>query len=218
MFKNLPHSCHILKNILYTFASVGVFICGVIVYGMILNLREIPLSEVLKEKGITSIKNPCIIIDRKNYNLQLYSGDILVKTYRAVFGKNSSTEKRSADDHVTPIGVYEICSIDTISEYHKFLQINYPNQRDAAEAKRKGYITGEEFNSIIENLKQGNKPCTETRLGTQIGIHGIGEYNFIFRNLPFAFNWTNGSVAVSNENIDELYSVIKKGTKVEIRY
>ena len=218
MFKKLPHSYHIFRNILYTFASVFLFFSGVIVYGIILNMREVPLSEALKEKGLTEVKNPSIVVDRKNYALHLYSDNELIKSYRAVFGKNTSSEKKSADDHVTPVGTYKICSIDTNSKYHKFLQLNYPNQRDAAEALRKGYINGDEFKRIIETLNKNNIPCSSTSLGAEIGIQGCGEYDFIFRNLPFAFNWTNGSIAVSNKNIDEIYNIIKPGTKIEIRY
>ena len=61
--------------------------------------------------------------------------------------------------------------------------------------------------------------CTKFHniLGGDIGIHGIGELNYIFKNLPFVFNWTNGSIAMSNENIDEIYSVIKEGTEVVIK-
>jgi len=54
-------------------------------------------------------------------------------------------------------------------------------------------------------------------LGGDIGIHGIGRLNFFFKNLPFVFNWTDGSIALSNENIDELISVVKVGTKIVIR-
>ncbi len=51
-------------------------------------------------------------------------------------------------------------------------------------------------------------PYENTILGGEIGIQGIGEYNLIFKNLPFVFNWTNGSAAISNESIDELLSVV----------
>ena len=54
-------------------------------------------------------------------------------------------------------------------------------------------------------------------LGGEIGIHGIGRLNYIFKNLPFVYNWTNGSIAMSDEDIDELYSVVKLGTKVVIK-
>jgi hypothetical protein len=60
-------------------------------------------------------------------------------------------------------------------------------------------------------------PEPDTDLGGNIGIQGIGEYNAIFKNLPFVFNWTDGSIAVSNEDIDEIYSVVKRGTKVVIK-
>ena len=82
----------------------------------------------------------------------------------------------------------------------------------------KGYIFDDEFNAIILSAKKNECPPKETKLGSDIGIHGIGTYNIIFKNLPFAFNWTNGSIAVSNENADELYSVVKIGTPVKITY
>ena len=37
------------------------------------------------------------------------------------------------------------------------------------------------------------------------------------KNLPFVYNWTNGSISVSNEAIDEIFSVVQKGTKVVIK-
>ena len=40
---------------------------------------------------------------------------------------------------------------------------------------------------------------------------------YIFKNLPFVFNWTNGSIAMSDENIDEIHSVIREGTEVVIK-
>jgi hypothetical protein len=61
-----------------------------------------------------------------------------------------------------------------------------------------------------------DRPTQNSPLGGNIGIHGIGKLNFLFKNLPFVFNWTDGSIAISNEEIDELCGVIKKGTKVTI--
>lgn len=54
-------------------------------------------------------------------------------------------------------------------------------------------------------------------LGGNIGIHGIGRLNPIFKNLPFVYNWTDGSIAISNESLDELLSVINTGTQVVIK-
>ena len=205
-----------LKNILYISGSVVIFFAGLIIYGVILNFREITLDQAMSDKGLTKLENVYLIIDKTGYRIELYSNRILVKTYKAVFGKNSGTIKSSAEDNITPIGDYKICAIDTLNKYHKFFHLNYPNEHDAAEALKQKYIFDDEFNAIILSAKKNECPPKETKLGAEIGIHGIGTYNIIFRNLPFSFNWTNGSIAISNENIDELYSVVNVGTPVKI--
>ncbi len=194
------------------------FFAGLILYGVILNLREVTLQEAMLEKGIPKLNDVRLVVDRKNYRIELYSEKVLIKTYKAVFGKNSGTLKTSATDNVTPIGEYKICAIDTVSKYHKYLHLNFPNERDAAEAFKQKYILEDELNAILLSAKNKECPPKETKLGSDVGIHGIGKYNIIFKNLPFTFNWTNGSIAVSNENIDELYSIIKVGTPVKITY
>jgi murein L,D-transpeptidase YafK len=208
----------VLRNILYIIGSIIIFFAGVIIYGILLNLGETTLQEALTQKGISKVEDVSIKIDRNDYTLELYSGKTLVKTYKAVFGKSNSTVKLSAHDNVTPIGEYHICKIDTNSEYHKFLKLNYPNERDAAEALKMGYINKIEFDKILKSLKKDNCNVKDSVYDVLIGIHGIGKYNIVFKNLPFVFNWTNGSIAVSNENIDEIYSVVKIGTPVKIVY
>lgn len=194
------------------------FFAGLILYGVVLNLREVTLKEALLEKRLINLNDVHLIVDRKNYRIELYSDKILIKTFKAAFGKNTGTLKTSATDNVTPIGQYKVCAADSLSKYHKFLYLDYPNEQDAAEALKQKYINSNEFNTIMLAVKKNECPPKETRLGADLGIHGIGKYNVIFKNLPFSFNWTNGSIAVSNENIDELYSVVKIGTMVKITY
>jgi len=208
----------LVKNILYIAGSVIFFFAGMISYGIILNIREVTLEEAMVEKGITQILEPKLLVDRKNFRIELYSNGMLVKTYKAVFGKNNSLVKTAKDDKVTPIGEYKICEIDSSAMYHKFLRLNYPNKNDAAEGLTRGYLTKDEFDAIMLTHKLDECTPKETHLGSEIGIHGIGTYDLIFRNLPFSFNWTNGSIAVSNQNIDELYKVLKVGTVVSITY
>jgi murein L,D-transpeptidase YafK len=207
-----------LKNILYISGGVAVFFAGLICYGIILNVNEVTLAEALKEKGLDRLENVRLIVDRHNYRIELYSDKKLIKIYKAVFGKVNSTIKTSKNDMVTPIGEYKICAIDTVSKFYKFLKLNYPNDKDAGEALKQGYITKNEFDEIVFSYSNNGCPPEETALGSNIGIQGIGEYDFIFRNLPFAFNWTDGSIAVSNKSIDELYSVVKIGTPVKITF
>ena len=207
----------VLRSIIYLIFAIMLFFFGVLVYGIILNLRNVPLSEAMLKNGFTEIKNPKLVIDRHNYTLGLYEDGILIKNYRVNFGRSAQAPKTRAGDRATPVGVYNICRIDTVSKYHKFFQINYPNLEDATNALRKGWISQKEFNDI--KFQYYYEGCTRFNriLGGNIGIHGIGELNYVFKNLPFVFNWTNGSIAMSNENIDELYSVIKIGTEVDIK-
>ncbi len=149
--------------------------------------------------------------------LQLYADTVLVKSYKAVFGRGTKSVKTNLNDYITPAGKYKICRIDTGTVYHKNFLLNYPNQNDAAEALKTGYIGKKEYSDIINAQKNGDCPPQNTILGANIAIHGIGEYDFIFRNLPFIFNWTNGSIAVSNASVDELLTVVKVGTEVIIK-
>jgi murein L,D-transpeptidase YafK len=207
----------VLRNIIYLIFAIALFFFGVLVYGIILNLRNVPLSEAMLKNGFTEIKNPKLVVDRQNYTLGIYEESVLIKNYRVSFGKSVHTPKSRAGDKATPVGVYKICKIDTVNKYHKFFQINYPNLEDATNALRKGWISQKEFNDI--KFQYYYEGCTRFNniLGGNIGIHGIGELDYVFKNLPFVFNWTNGSIAMSNENIDELYSVIKIGTEVDIK-
>jgi len=206
-----------LRNAVYFSGGIILFLAGAIVYGIILNLREDSLLESLKEKGYERFENPNIVIERKSFSLNLFEDTVLIKTYRASFGKNLSASKTKAKDNATPIGEYAICDIDSNNQYHKFLKLNYPNVNDAAEALRKGWITQKQFDQLKFEFYYEGCPKANTILGGNLGIHGIGKFDYILKNLPFVYNWTNGSIAVSNEAIDEIFSVVQKGTKIVIK-
>ena len=206
-----------VRNIIYMTAAMLLFMFGVLLYGIILNIRQLPLDELMREKGFSKLVNQNIIIDKNNYTLNLYEDTVLVKSYRVSFGRNVHHAKNRAGDEATPIGEYKICAIDSSKLYSLVFRLNYPNIDDASEALRKGWISQKEFNQIkFEFYYEG---CTKYNkvLGGGISIHGIGRLNYIFKNLPFVYNWTNGSIAMSDEDIGELYSVLKIGTKVVIK-
>ncbi len=214
---NLPENFNLFKNFLFTIVTITFFLFCVILYGMILNLRDVPLKVLLINSGKKNSDNFNIIIDRKLFSLYLYSDTTLVKKYRASFGRNLINKKKFKEDGATPVGVYYICEIDTNHKYNKFFKLNYPNESDAVDALRNGLINQREFDSIMNDLTVGDCPTDKSNLGGNIGIHGIGRFNFFLSNLPFVFNWTDGSIALSDEHINEIYSVISKGTKVVIK-
>ena len=206
-----------LKNIFYFGGSVIIFFAGMVIYGIILNTREVTLKEALYEKNLTEIKDPVLIVEKHNHKLYLYDDTIFVKTYKVVLGRSSSDKRLSIKNNITPTGKYEICEIDTAHKYHKFFKINHPNENDVVEALREGIITTEEYNAILQSESGPGCPETLDIFTPSVGLHGIGEYDFIFKNLPFIFDWTNGSIAMSNDSIDELASIISVGTRVIIR-
>jgi len=206
-----------IKNSLFFIGGIVVFIAGVIVYGIILNVREVPLNEAMAAKGFKKLSNVNIIVDKQNFALNVYEDTVFIKSYRAVFGRNHTAPKLAVGDKATPTGKYEVFDIDTNSVFGIFILLNYPNINDITEALRRGIINEKEFNELRFQFYYGSAVNFNRAMSDSIGIHGTGKLNFIFKNLPFAYNWTLGSVAVSNESISEIASIIKKGTKVVIK-
>jgi len=215
-FSNLVNK-NTVRNVFYMTAGIFVFIFGVILYGIILNSLEDTLQEAMLDKGFTELKNVNLRVDRKNFSLGIYEDTVHIKSYRVSLGKTIRIPKSKAGDGATPVGEYKICSIDTAHNYYKFLKLNYPNLNDAADALRRGMITQSQFDQIQFEFYYEDCPKLETDLGGNIGIHGIGRLNYIFKNLPFVYNWTNGSIALKNESIDEILTVAGEGTNVIIK-
>jgi murein L,D-transpeptidase YafK len=216
-FIKMLFSPKILKSAMFFSGGIILFIIGVVVYGILLNLKEIPLSEAMRDKGFTTLSDANILINRKDYTLNLYEDTVKIKSYRANFGKNVNNVKTQANDFATPVGTYQICSIEKSDNYYLKFRLNYPNINDITEALRKNMITQKDFDELKFEFYYEECPTLDTPLGNDVSIHGIGEYNVIFKNLPFVYNWTDGSIALSNEDIDELSTVVKKGTKVVIK-
>ena len=206
-----------VKNVIFFTGGIVLFIAGVIGYGVILNLRIDPVKKLMAEKGIKKINHPIIIVNRKEYTISLYNDTTFIKDYKAYFGRNVQSPKSRKNDLATPVGDYKICEVDTVYQYDKLFKLNYPNISDISEGLRKGIITQQQYDSLKGELRNGGCPRTDTELGNNIGIQGLGRLNFLLKNLPFVYNWTDGSIAISNESIDEIYPLVKKGTKVVIK-
>ena len=106
-----------LRNLTFLSISILLFFAGMVLYGMVLNLREDTLAEAMAEKNITSLNDVRLIVSREDYNMKLYSDTVLVKTYRVVFGQGTGRVKTSKFDNVTPRGNYKICKIDNMSSF-----------------------------------------------------------------------------------------------------
>ena len=130
-----------------------------------------------------------IVVWKSKRRLVLFKDKKPIKTYRIRLGFNPEGPKRKEGDGRTPEGNYWITHKNPHSSFHKSLGISYPNKTDKILAKR-----------------HGSSP------GKDIFIHG-GPKNF-FKHL--LFDWTEGCIAVTDKEIDEIYEMVEPFTSIYI--
>ncbi len=177
--------------------------------------RQTPAS-VLYAKLASISGELRIVIQKSRYVLTIYKGMTPVKSYWAVFGKGyRGGDKLRRGDKRTPEGEFYICSLNHSERFYKFMGISYPGVRHAEYGFQNSMITASEYNDIINAIQERRQPPWDTRLGGAVGIHGRMLANAV-RPVPHMVNWTDGCIALNNEDVDELYSVVGLGTPVHI--
>jgi murein L,D-transpeptidase YafK len=156
-----------------------------------------------------------ILIDTGALTLSVMQGDTPVRTFENIaIGSNGATLEKRTMDEKTPLGDFRINAVKYKSRFHLFFAIDYPTMEHARRALEDGRISHEEYRALQAAWKRGEPPPQNTALGGLIGIHGIGEGDM---EIHSRFNWTNGCVAITNAEIDELAELVGIGTRVTIR-
>jgi murein L,D-transpeptidase YafK len=158
-----------------------------------------------------------ILISKSKQQLNVVNGEQIVKQYRIAYGKGGNGTKRELGDKKTPIGVYKIVDFKDDSRFHYFMHLDYPNLLDAWYGYKNKTISADEFKKIAHAVKHRKKPPQDTRLGGYIGIHGLGNTTENKLKIHDEINWTEGCIALTNEQIDDLKKYVTIGTKVVIR-
>ncbi|MEC9482630.1 MAG: L,D-transpeptidase, partial [Halomonas sp.] len=114
----------------------------------------------------------------------------------------------------TPTGEFRINWINEESRFHIFLGLDYPTLDHAQEALAAGILSRPEFYDYLTHYRRHGSPHQDTVLGGNIGIHGLGDAD---PQIHRRFHWTEGCVAVTNEQIEKLAKLVRLGTKVIIR-
>ncbi len=135
-----------------------------------------------------------LVVHKAQRQLLAYSNGELVKTYTIALGKVPVGKKEFEGDKKTPEGLYSINDKNPNSGYHKNLGISYPNEADKANASKAG------------------KPA-----GGAIKIHGLRNGSGFIGKFHRWFDWTLGCIAVTDEEMDELYRAVEIGTPIEIK-
>lgn len=158
-----------------------------------------------------------IEIDKKNRLLIVRHGEEVLKTFRVALGRGGDGDKSVRGDKKTPIGTYRVVGFNDDSRFHRFVRLNYPNVKDAYYGLRNDVISRAEFDRIVTALRAGRMPPQNTRLGGAIGIHGIGEETPDKLHIHDNLDWTEGCIALTNAEINELHAFLGIGTRVVIR-
>jgi len=171
--------------------------------------REL-LAMLSRMEGATSL-----VVWKSQYSVTLFKGSSPVKTYWAVFGKGyGDGDKERTGDKRTPEGDFYVCSMNHSKRFYKFLGLSYPGLKHAAQGLQQGVITPREYQEIESAHRERRQPTWDTRLGGAIGIHGrMLEDPVVWANRQ---NWTDGCIALTNTDMDELFDIVSLGTPVTI--
>ncbi len=186
-----------------------------------LNLILIALSFLLSVQ-VSATEITRIIVLKKKRELQLWSGKELYKTYNVKLSLSYNNPvfragpKRREGDMQTPVGYYEISKKRQRTSFPKSLLISYPNWKDKHNARVLG-IPEDQIGGMI--LIHGNpykptKSIIEWAAKLGISEETVDEWarDYFY---PF-FDWTNGCIAVSDAEMDEIFELIDQGTKINI--
>ncbi len=148
--------------------------------------------------------------------LLLKLGAKIKKHYPVALGSGGRGDKHYLGDRKTPIGAYRIVRFNENSPFYYFMQLNYPNVKDAFYGLKNRLISRWEFNRIINALNFYEIPPQDSLLGGRIGIHGLGEETAEKMHIHRNFDWTQGCIAMTNESIEDLRHYVGIGTRVVI--
>ncbi|OCQ98406.1 hypothetical protein BCD64_14030 [Nostoc sp. MBR 210] len=140
-----------------------------------------------------------ILIEKSQHRLTLYYDLKPVKSYPVVFGSNSVGDKYGEGDRRTPEGILKVRDLYPHPQWSKFIWLDYPN----SQSWRKHL-----------QAKVDGKLAWYIPIGGQVGIHGVPVGTD--KMIRDRYNWTLGCPSLKNQDVDELYQWVEKGTVVEI--
>jgi murein L,D-transpeptidase YafK len=135
-----------------------------------------------------------VVIEKKARRLTLYHQGRPLRSYLVALGANPVGDKRFAGDRRTPEGVFFIDYKHEKSDYHLAMHISYPDSSHRARAEAAGMSPGGDI--MIHGLKNGQ--------GSSGAFHRT-------------VDWTDGCIALTDEEIEGMWSAVMVGTPVEIK-
>lgn len=135
-----------------------------------------------------------IVVEKSEHRLSLYRKGTLVRRYLVALGQQPVGDKVRIGDNRTPEGVFRIEARNPESRYHRALRISYPDAAHRARARALGVSPGGD-----------------------IMIHGLPARQAWVGPAHRDFDWTEGCIAVTNQEIEEIWSAVPVGTPIQIK-
>ncbi len=135
-----------------------------------------------------------VVVNKKEHTLILLDHEKVLKKYRVALGGDPVGPKTRQGDHKTPEGRYSLDRRNDHSQFYRSIHISYPNADDLARPHKLGGATGGD-----------------------IMLHGLPNHYGWIGSTHRARDWTDGCIAVTNEEIDEIWRAVPDGTPIEIR-
>lgn len=134
-----------------------------------------------------------MLVRKSARRLELYHGTQLLRAYSIALGRNPLGHKREEGDGRTPEGRYVLDYRNPRSSYRKALHVSYPSPADALAARSRGVSPG-----------------------GLIMLHGVRNGLGFVGRLHRLFDWTDGCIAVTDAEIDEIWRSVPDGTPIDI--
>jgi murein L,D-transpeptidase YafK len=144
--------------------------------------------------SVYAAKADYVLVKKSISKLYLLKENKILKEYNVAFGGNPKDHKVQEGDQKTPEGKYVLDYKKHDSAFYKAIHISYPNENDIKKAKSLGVSPGGQI------MIHGQK-------------NGFGWLSFITQK----FNWTDGCIAVNNDEMDEIWGFVDAGTTIEIQ-
>lgn len=127
-----------------------------------------------------------IHVDKSERRMELLRDGRVIRRYAIRLGDDPVGPKRQQGDEKTPEGDYRISGRNPASRFHLSLRVSYPGEADRKQAHARGADPGGD-----------------------IMIHGGN-------TALYPFDWTDGCIAVTNKEIEEIWSLVPTGTPIRI--
>jgi len=149
-------------------------------------------TPVVGIKGVVAADS--IVVEKARRTLTLFSGGYAVRTYHVALGKQPAGDKVQRGDGRTPEGVFRVDYKNSQSKYHMALHISYPDAAHIQRARALGVSTGGD-----------------------IMIHGLPPAFKDYGAAHREFDWTEGCIAVTDEEIEEIWRAVPQGAPIQIK-